>query len=274
MRPLLAVLAVALAAAEPDDPGLAVAVQEVSYSQRVEFVQGNGRHPFADEDQRRAQVALQVRAAARVALLGWDGLTVEAVDDAGASLALAMAQPAGVFTGQRDLRDAPGAQIPGVGLPLTRQAVSGLARIAGTVEIRFSRAEPEPERLPFASFAEAAEVAVPGVAEGAIALADRGDNRVVFRLSPAAFLAVADLAFADGDGKDLPARNRRAEWRDGRGQLTYSLRTERIAAVILQVHRRIEARRVAFATQDLGLGLALPGREDLRGPVERGAGEF
>lgn len=274
-RLLVLVLAGAvLAAAEPADPALEVVVQEFSYAQRVEFVLGNGEHPFADEDQRRAQVALQLRARGTLALLGWSNLSAQAVSDAGEPLALAGFQTEGVITASHDLKSDPGAPLLSLSLPLTRQPLRGLSRLEGAVDIRFSREAAQPERIALSALPLNQDHAIPGVEGGTLALTERGDNRLVFRFSPAAFLVVQDLVFTGADGKDLAGRNRRAEWRDNQGQLTYTVKTEKVAQVDVLVFRRVESRRVAFAVADLGLGMTVPGRDDLRGSVSRGAEGF
>lgn len=269
-----ALLLLLLAAAVAAEPDVTVGLQEFSYGQRIEFVLGNGEHPFADEDQRRAQLSLQVRVGGKAVLLGWSGLEVRAAGDGGDALAVTGMQAEGVFTATRELKDAPSATITGLSLPLTAQALVGLARLDAAVDVLFSTETAETAELAFAAMEVGKDTVLSGVDGGLIAISERSDNRLAFRLNRAAFLALQDLVFRAADGKDLAGRNRRAEWRDGQGVLTYNLKTERIAGVSALVFRRVQSRRASFAATALGLGMAVPGREDLRGQVVRGAGEF
>lgn len=273
MRRLFAILVgcTALAAADPE---LSVVVHELSYAQRVEFVLGNGEHPFADEDHRRAQLSLQLRARGTVALLGWSALSAQAEAEGGEVLQLTVAQPEGVITANHDLKQDPSVPLVNLSLPLTRQPLRGLSRFDGKVDIRFSRETAQPERIAFAALELNKGHAIPGIEGGTLALTDRNENRLVFRLSPAAFLAVQDLRFIGDGGKDLAGRNRRAEWRENQGQLTYNLKTEKIEQVDIMIYRAVESQQVVFSAAAVGLGMAIPGREDLRGSVTRGAEEF
>jgi hypothetical protein len=257
-----------------EQPGLSVVLREFSYSQRVEFVQGNGDHPFADEDQRRAQLVLELHGDGALALLGWQALSVQAVSDRGEALALTGVPSEGVITATHDLKTDPSVALPGLALPLTQQPLRGLRRLHGSLAVRFSREPAQGERLAFTSLVPNQDHPVPGLEAGTMALTDRNDGRLVFRLDPVAFLAVQDVVFLSAEGKPITTRNRRAEWRDDQGQLSYNLKTSQIAMVEVLSYRRIECQQVACDWTDLVLGMVVPGREDLRGVTVRGAEEF
>jgi hypothetical protein len=256
------------------DPELNVVVQEFTYAQRVEFVLGNGEHPFADEDQRRAQLSLQLRANGNVALLGWSAMSAQAEAEGGEVLQLTVPQVEGVITANHDLKQNPSVPLVSLSLPLTRQPLRGLSKFDGVVDIRFSCEAAKPERIAFAVMELNKEQPLPGIEGGTLALTDRNENRLVFRLSPAAFLVVQDLSFIGDGGKVIASRNRRADWRDNQGQLTYSLKADKIEQVDVLIYRTVETRHVVFSATTVGLGMAIPGREDLRGSVTRGAEEF
>lgn len=271
-----ALLVLAALAATAAEPAFTIELREITYSQRVEYILGDGERPFADEDQRRAQLVLGVKATGKTALLGWGELAVtEAVSDRDEALAIAVGQPEGVFATTHELQADPVLALPGVPLPLTRQACAGLKRFVGSVEVRYATEAATALRIPIADLAPNAEHALPGIDGGTLTLAEKpgGDGRVQARLNPAAYLAVQDLAFFDAKGVELPTRNRRSEWRDNQGQLTLFAKAQP-ATVEVRFYAKVLRQRLAFSLPALNLGLSLPGREDLRGQTRTGANGF
>lgn len=265
----------ALGAGEP--PPLAVTVQEFAYAQRLDYLLGDGVQPFADEDQRRVQILLSVSARGRYALLGWSGFAIdEALSDRGEPLAGLVGPAAeGVLLSTHDLKNSPTVQLGAIALPLTRQVVAGLSRLRGSVEIVFSKEPPVEKRFSLAELPPSADVAVPGLPGGTIAFIDQSPGRIRFRLSAAAFLALADMEFLDAAGAAVRIRSRKPEWRDSQGLMTYGLRGEPVAALSLKHYSEIERQRVPFAIDDLAFGFTVPGRDALRGtPPTAGAEGF
>lgn len=278
----LAALAALVAAADPPAataaaPAFSITAQEFVYSQRIEFVLGDGSQPFADEDQRRAQIVLSIRATGRLALLGWGAFTVgDARSDRDEDLAVVPVQPEGVFTASHDIRTDPTATLPALSLPVSRQPVTSLVRLDGSAELRWAQGDPTTTRFAIADLPANQDRPLPGLDGGLVALTSvpGADAQITVRLSTAAFLAVQDVVFTGADGKPLTVKNRRPEWRDDQGQLNLTLKGPAPAAAEVRWYQRIERTRVPFALRDLGLRSRVPGRDELRGPARTGAAGF
>lgn len=271
---LLLLALAALPGAEP--PPFRVVIREVAYSQRIEYVLGDGEHPFADEDQRRVQLQLACLASGRCALLGWGAFAITAaVSDHGEDMAIAGIEAEGVFTSRHEFRDDPEAVLPGIPLPLTRLACAGLSRLEGSVELRFSREKPAVLRLAIADLVAGQERPLPGVDGASFVIVDvpGADGRLQATFNAAAHLALDDLVCVDAKGAEVPGRNRRFDWRDNLARLSFVAKPAP-AAIEVRYYRGIEHAIVPIGLGSVPLGVALPGREDLRGPTRSGADGF
>jgi hypothetical protein len=285
MRSLaLLLVAGSLAAADPD---FAFAPQSFQLAGQIEFVLGDGRHPFVDEDRRRALVGLRLQAHGNLALLGYQDAKVErAVADSGEELGATLPQESAIFE-DHARRDDPAQTALQVGLPLGKAPYRGLTELRGSVEIAYAACEPKAWETPVAKL-KSDEALIDGRDDFEIAMVDDTDpNRVAFRLSPEARLAVLELEFHDAKGKVIATKAPRIDRREtksgkrrrqpasGRDDvLAFNLVLPADATVTVRYYPAIERRRVPFTLGPIAFGVVVPDAASVRAAAQRGADDL
>ncbi len=260
---------------EEHAPSITVVAHEFVYAQRIDFVHGNGKQPFADEEQRRVQLVLALRAQGHVALLGWRALTVApTVSDRGEALVLGGIQADGVCLGSHSLTHDPVAVCATAALPITRLPMLGVGPMTGSLTVYFSSAPASVVRFPITQLKPNQDIAVTELKDATFALSEQVKERLVFQFNAAAFLALQEIVFFNADGKEIGVRDRRPEWRDNRGQITWMVKDPAVATVELRYYRNVESRAISFTCGPQRLGMVVPGREELRGVNRLGAEDF
>jgi hypothetical protein len=272
---LFALVLASGASAADETPVITVVPREVSFGGRIEFVLGDGRRPFADEDARRLQLIFAARTTQVVAVLGFEHLALSEVRTDTDEILVVTSSVTGVTTDHAAKTG--DTTLFTVSLPLAKRSYHGLARLAGTVEVLLGRGEPATARLTLAALKPNQDQDVPGLTGGKLALTERGGggSPIVFRVNRPAHLAIADLVFAGADGKAFKVRNRKSEWRDDQGRLSGVVDGLADGATVeVRFYPTVERLTAAFAADRLDLGLTVPGRDVLRGAAPVGANDF
>jgi hypothetical protein len=277
------VLVGGLAAAEPE---MTLAPRSLALGNRVDFVLGDGHHPFVDEDNRRALLALGLRATGHLAILGYAGATIErAVADTGEELQPTLPQDAGT-TDDHVRHDDPSPTLFSIGLPSARAPYRGLKELRGAVEVVVSGTELKTWETPLSALKKDEDATIDGHEQLTIAPIDADGNQTAFRISPEARLAIIDLVFHDAAGKAIAIRPPRTDRREAKGKrrrqpvggkedvLLYPVALPKDATVAVRYYPVVERRHVAFALTDVAFGVAVPDLASARGAAQRGADDL
>jgi hypothetical protein len=269
MRCAIALLACGLVAAE-EGPQLAVAPAGFALGTRVDYLLGDGKRPFADDDNRRALLTLHVTVDAPVAMLGYSELAIDAATAGADPLPATVPQDSGYGDEHRVVTHPPPMAF-NVGLPGGKAPYHELLELRGHLQVAYAAGEPETWEVAFADLHTFEELSVGGHDELVVAEVDDDDeNRLTLRLSPEARLALCEVVFRDATGKDIAAKPPRSDRREVKGKhrrppaggrdevLTYAVKLPRDAKVALRYYPRIERRRVDFALEHVELGLPVP----------------
>jgi hypothetical protein len=280
----LLILAGACTAAEPE---FSLAPQSFALSGKVDYVLGDARHPFVDDDNRRALLGLRLQVHGRVAVLGYSALAVErAVADTGEELRVTLPLD-GAALDDHALRDDPSPTFCQVGLPPGKAPYRGLAELRGSVDIAYAITDAATWEIPFARL-KADETDIAGREELGIAVVDDGDaSHIGIRLAPEARLAVIDLQFRDAAGKAIAIKPPRADRRDAKpgkrkhqpvggkdDVLLYNASLPEGATVVVHYYPTIEHRRLPFALAAVRFGVAVPDASSAAAAGGRGADDL
>jgi hypothetical protein len=280
---LASLLAAACAAAEPE---FTLTPHALALAGKVDFVLGDGHHPFVDDDNRRALLALKLHAHGHLAVLGFSSAVIErAVADSGETLPATLPQDAGTLE-DHVRHDDPAPVLLQVGLPGGKASYRGLSELSGSVDLVYAVADPRTWEVPLAKLAD--ETAIDGRDELIIAEVDDGDQqRLAIRLSPEARLAVVDLEFRDAAGKAIAIKPPRSDRRDAKAGkrrrqpvggkdevLVYSAKLPEGATVAVRYYPTIERLRVPIALTDVAFGVAVPDVTSTRAATQRGADDL
>lgn len=274
-----------------DVPGIAIAVRDLSFAQRIDFVLGDGQHPFVDEDNRRALLGFDAKTSGRVAILGFSSLSIsETVADSGEAIDPTLPLSSGATNAHERTSDAAVALFT-VGMPVGKRPYSGIARMRGSVDVQFTTADAQRWDVSFAALKSGDESAIGGREDLTIAVVDPADpspgGQLALRVSSQARLAVVDLEFRDGAGNPIAIKSKRPDRRDAKpgkrkrqpvggkdDVLVYAVTLPDDASVTVRYYPVVDHRVVPITVDALAFGLALAGRDGVRGELERGADDL
>ncbi len=285
--------------AAPADVAISVTVRDLAFGQRIDYVLGDGQHPFVDEDNRRALLGFDARANGRVAVLGFSALAfTECVSDSGEALDPTLPLTVG-GTVDHERKADPVIALFTVGMPIGKHPYAGIARLRGTVEVQYASGDPERWDVTFAALKAgdtsgdkaSDDCAIGGHEDLTLAVADPADpspgGQLALRVSPQARLAVVDLEFRDGAGKPIAIKSKRPDRRDAKpgkrkrqpvggkdDVLIYAVTLPDDASVTVRYYPTIERRTVPIAIDALPFGLTLSGHDGVRGEPPRGADDL
>jgi hypothetical protein len=263
---------------------------ELSISNRISYLLDDGRHPFVDDDARRALLGVNIDCEAPGTLLGFDGLVIEAVrSDAGETLLTSLPQTMGMVSsahtaGKGHPHPRAGLSFT-IGLPLPAKPYGGLSLVRGHFDLVSVSGSPVRWTMRLAQLLQdrqAHQIAdQPALSLASLASAEPGHLTLV--LSAQARWAVTAIDMLGADGASLKIRSPRVEHRfpphqlpgvDRIDTMTWTAVLPAQAQLAVTYYPHLERQAVPFSLSAVSFGMQLPSASALLHGQPRGANDF
>jgi hypothetical protein len=264
---------------------------ELTVSNRVSYLLADGRHPFVDDDARRALLSVTLVSDAPGQLLGYDALVIsEARSDAGETLVTSLPQTSGAVT---DPRAAGKGHPPrssstlsfAVGLPAPARPYSGLTVLSGHLDLVSANGTPLRWSMRLSDLLtdhHSHQVAdQPTVSLAYLESTEPG--HLTLALSADARWAITAIDMLGGDGVSLKMRSPRVEHRypphlipgvDKIDTMTWTTALPAQAQLVVTYYPHLVHQAVPFSLKAVSFGMQLPSASALLQGQPRGANDF